>query len=117
MLNTLLIVPMTSPQASLQMPVDAYTAVLLFFHDHESEQSLLMRTAVQEPFFIEALGSLKTQEIRLQRLAGAGLSLTLCGLIQGPISLVPSLRSASLIAVSALAEVTANLPAAQIRLE
>ena len=108
--------PMTTPQAFLQIPVDAHTAVLLLFHDHEWEQSLLMRAAAQGPFFIGALGSRKTQDIRLQRLADAGLSPALCGRIQGPIGLVPSLRNASLIAVSALAEVTANLPAAQVRL-
>ena len=108
--------PMTTPQAPLHMPVDAHTAVLLLFHDHEWEQSLLMRAAAQAPFFIGALGSRKTQEIRLQKLAEAGLSPTLCGRVQGPIGLVPSLRNASLIAVSALAEVTANLPAAQVRL-
>ncbi len=108
--------PMTTPQAFLQIPVDAHTAVLLLFHDHEWEQSLLMRAAAQGPFFIGALGSRKTQDIRLQRLADAGLSPALCARIQGPIGLVPSLRNASLIAVSALAEVTANLPAAQVRL-
>jgi xanthine dehydrogenase accessory factor len=108
--------PMTTPQAFLQVPVDAHTAVLLLFHDHEWEQSLLMRAAEQGPFFIGALGSRQTQYIRLQRLADAGLSPTLCGRIKGPIGLVPSLRNASLIAVSALAEVTANLPAAQVRL-
>ena len=108
--------PMTTPQTFLQIPVDAHTAVLLLFHDHEWEQSLLMRAAAQRPFFIGALGSRKTQDIRLQRLADAGLSPALCGRIQGPIGLVPSLRNASLIAVSALAEVTANLPAAQVRL-
>ena len=101
----------------MQMPVDAHTAVLLLFHDHEWEQNLLMHAATLEPFFIGALGSRKTQEIRLQRLAGAGLSAAYCGRVQGPIGLVPCLRNASLIAVPALAEVTANLPAAQIRLE
>ena len=109
--------PMTTPQAPMRMPVDAHTAVLLLFHDHEWEQNLLMHAATLEPFFIGALGSRKTQEIRLQRLADAGLSAAYCGRIQGPIGLVPGLRNASLIAVSALAEVTANLPAAQISLE
>ena len=69
-----------------------------------------------QPFFIGALGSRKTQEIRLQRLLEAGLDLELCSTIQGPIGLIPSLRNASLIAVSALAEVTSKLPPAQVRL-
>lgn len=62
----------------MQMPVDAHTAVLLLFHDHEWEQNLLMHAATLEPFFIGALRSRKTQEIRLQRLADAGLSAAYC---------------------------------------
>jgi xanthine dehydrogenase accessory factor len=44
------------------------------------------------------------------------LSAADCAQIQGPIGLVPSLRNASLIAVSALAEITAKLPPSQVRL-
>ena len=107
---------MTTPNAPLRLPIDAHTAVLLLFHDHEWEQTLLMSATNAQPFFIGALGSRKTQEIRLQRLLEAGLDLELCSTIQGPIGLIPSLRNASLIAVSALAEVTSKLPPAQVRL-
>jgi len=54
--------------------------------------------------------------MRIERLKHAGLGEIECGQIHGPIGLVPSLRNASLIAVSALAEITANLPPSQIRL-
>ena len=108
--------PMTTPSASIDLPIDAYSAVLLVFHDHEWEQSILMHAAQQYPFFIGALGSRRTQAMRIERLKHAGLGETECGQIHGPIGLVPSLRNASLIAVSALAEITANLPPSQIRL-
>ena len=107
---------MTTPNAPLKLPIDAHTAVLLLFHDHEWEHTLLINAASAQPFFIGALGSRKTQEIRLQRLLEAGLDLKLCSTIHGPIGLVPSLRNASLIAVSALAEITSKLPLAQVRL-
>jgi xanthine dehydrogenase accessory factor len=107
---------MTRPDVSLELPMDAHTAVLLLFHDHEWEHNFLMSAANAQPFFIGALGSRKTHEARLQRLLEAGLSAELCSKIQGPIGLVPSLRNASLIAVSSLAEVTSKLPSAQVRL-
>ncbi|AGI66485.1 putative XdhC and CoxI family protein [Octadecabacter antarcticus 307] len=105
---------MTTPAISLDLPIDAHTAVLLLFHDHEWEQALLMRAAKMGPFFLGALGSRKTHGIRLQNLQDSGLEPELCKTIRGPIGLVPSLRSASLIAVSALAEVTSNMPASQV---
>jgi len=107
---------MTTPDVSLELPMDAHTAVLLLFHDHEWEHNLLMSAANAQPFFIGALGSNKTHEVRMRRLLEAGLSAELCSKIQGPIGLVPSLRNASLIAVSSLAEVTSKLPSAQVRL-
>lgn len=96
---------MTTPALSLGLPIDAHTAVLLLFHDHEWEQALLMYAAKLRPFFLGALGSRKTYRLRLQSLRDSGLETELCQTIRGPIGLVPSLRSASLTAVPALAEV------------
>ncbi|WP_347826299.1 XdhC family protein [uncultured Planktomarina sp.] len=107
---------MTSPSAPIDLAIDAYSAVLLVFHDHEWEQAILMQVTQNKPFFIGALGSRKTHAMRVERLKQAGLSETQCAQIQGPIGLVPSLRNASLIAVSALAEITAKLPPFQVRL-
>ena len=107
---------MTTPNAAIELPIDPYSAVLLVFHDHEWEQAILMQAARQHPFFIGALGSRKTHAMRIERLRHAGLSAADCAQIQGPIGLVPSLRNASLIAVSALAEITAKLPPSQVRL-
>ena len=107
---------MTTPSAAIDLPIDAYSAVLLVFHDHEWEQAILMQAAQQNPLFIGALGSLRTHAMWVKRLKQAGLSETQCAQVHGPIGLVPSLRNASLIAVSALAEITAKLQPSQIRL-
>jgi xanthine dehydrogenase accessory factor len=107
---------MTTPDGTLGLPIDTHTAVLLLFHDHEWEQELLMTAAKARPFFLGALGSRKTHQIRLQKLRDDGLDPDLCKTIRGPIGLVQSLRSASLIAVSALAEVTSKLPISQLKI-
>ena len=107
---------MTTPTAAIDLSIDAYSAVLLVFHDHEWEQAVLMQAAHQHPFFIGALGSRRTHAMRVERLKQAGLSEAQCAQVHGPIGLVPSLRNASLIAVSALAEITAKLPPSQVRL-
>jgi xanthine dehydrogenase accessory factor len=64
----------------------------------------------------QTLDSRNTHDIRLQRLRDNGLTEALCQTITGPIGLVPSLRSASSIAVSALAEVTSKMPVSQVTL-
>ena len=107
---------MTTPTAAIDLPIDPHSAVLLVFHDHEWEQAVLMQAAQQRPFFIGALGSRRTHAMRVERLKQAGLSEAQCAQVHGPIGLVPSLRNASSIAVSALAEITAKLPPSQIRL-
>jgi xanthine dehydrogenase accessory factor len=107
---------MTTPDQSPPLPVDRKTAVLLLFHDHEWEQAILLAAAPQSPFFLGALGSMKTQARRLSALEDIGADAALRARVRGPIGLVPSLRSASQIAVSALAEVISAMPVAQEQL-
>ena len=40
---------MTTPSAAIDLPIDAHSAVLLVFHDHEWEQAVLMQAAQQRP--------------------------------------------------------------------
>ncbi len=101
---------MAAPDAKLDLPIDPHSAVLLLFHDHDWELELLMTAAKNRPFFLGAMGSRKTHQIRLERLRESGLDPEICKTIHGPIGLVPSLRSASQIAVSALAEVISKMP-------
>ncbi len=50
---------MTTPNVPLKLPIDARTAVLLLFHDHEWEHTLLINTVSVQPFFMGALGPQK----------------------------------------------------------
>lgn len=104
---------MQHPSTALDVEINAHTAVMLMFHDHEWEQSILETCARENPFFLGAMGSRKTHELRIAELMENGLSQNDCEKIRGPIGLVPSLRNASLIAVSALAEVVSALPVSQ----
>lgn len=112
-----LILPMTTPSQAPTLPLDANTGVLLLFHDHEWEQQILLQAACSDAFFVGAMGSRRTHQLRLFGLQDAGLTTAERDRIRGPIGLVPSLRNASLIAVSALAEVIAALPPQQWRVD
>lgn len=101
-----------TPDVKMDLPIDPHTAVLLLFHDHEWELELLIAATKLRPFFVGAMGSRRTHQIRLQLLEENGLDLEICKTIHGPIGLVPSLRNASQIAVSALAEVISIMPRA-----
>lgn len=88
------------------LPLDATSAFLTLFHDHEWEPGFLVAALATRAGFIGALGSQHTQSTRLAKLAQMGFTQTELARIKGPIGLVPSLRNAHLIAVSAVAEIT-----------
>ena len=56
-------------------------------------------------FYIGALGSRKTHAIRSDRLREAGAIEEAIERIHGPIGLIPSLRDASMVATSCMAEI------------
>ncbi len=103
---------LTSPQQPVAFDaLDDRSAFLTLFHDHEWEPELL-RLALSSPaLFVGALGSMRTHAARLERLAAAGVSADNLLRVKGPIGLVPSLREAPLIAISAIAEIVSGLPA------
>lgn len=84
---------------------DAWTAFVLLFHDRELEIPLLLQALDGPAFYIGAVGSRKTHQTRCDALRDAGRSLADLDRIHGPIGLVPSLRDASAIAISTLAEI------------
>lgn len=87
------------------LDLDPTSGFLTLFHDHDWEPAFLMAALDTSAGFIGALGSRRTQAARLGHLAQLGVPETDLDRIRGPIGLVPSLRNANLIAVSALAEV------------
>ena len=86
--------------------IDARTAVLTLFHDHDYELPILTSALKSGAFYIGAMGSRATHQKRISALSemDSGLNLTR---LRGPIGLVPSMRDAGRLAVSVLAEIIA----------
>lgn len=97
---------LTTPNAALDLDMlDAQSAFLTLFHDHDWEPWLL-RAALETPArFIGSLGSRRTHNLRGEALRQMGVREESLDRLRGPIGLVPSLRDASSISISALAEV------------
>lgn len=95
---------------------DPYTGFALMFHDVEWESVLLKQALAGSAFYVGAVGSAKTHERRCEALGEMGCSKEEIDRISGPIGLVPSLRDASLLATSVLAEIIASFQAQQATL-
>ncbi|MEP3346812.1 MAG: XdhC family protein [Litoreibacter sp.] len=87
------------------LKLDAHSAVLTLFHDHDWEPDFLKAALATPARFIGALGSRKTHAARIETLLELGVSPQDAQRVRGPIGLIPSLRDANFIAVSALAEI------------
>jgi xanthine dehydrogenase accessory factor len=84
---------------------DAWTAVLLLFHDHEWEHALLDWALGTPSFYIGAQGGAPGREERLERLRAAGHSESDLARINSPVGLIPAARDPAVLALSVLAEV------------
>ena len=96
---------LNSPSRPPENHDDIYTAFVLMFHDHSWETELLKSALGGKAFYIGALGSRKTHAIRCDQLEEAGVDDSDIARIHGPIGLVSSLRDASMVAISTLAEI------------
>jgi xanthine dehydrogenase accessory factor len=94
-----------TPSVSIVVCDDQWTAFVLLFHDHDWELELLQSAIASNAFYIGALGSRKAHAIRCDRLREAGAGEEDIKRIHGPIGLVQSLRNASMVATSCLAEI------------
>ncbi|MEO1568513.1 MAG: XdhC family protein [Pseudomonadota bacterium] len=84
---------------------DAWTAFILMFHDPDWEDVLLTDALAGHAFYVGAVGSPKTHAARCERLRKAGVADSQIARICGPVGVLPSMRNASGLAVSALAEI------------
>ena len=89
------------------LPVDAWTAVVLFFHDHDWEPPILAGALETEAFYIGAQGSRRARDARLLALEAMGVGAEARARLHGPVGLIPSARDAGTLAVSVLAEILA----------
>ena len=84
---------------------DEWTAFVLMFHDPDWETALLHQAIGGKAFYIGAVGSPRTQAQRRERLLAETNDMAVIDRIRGPVGLVPSMRDASMLAISALAEI------------
>ncbi|ASS60378.1 XdhC family protein [Rhizobium leguminosarum] len=89
------------------LQIDARTAAVLFYHDHDYEPEIIKHLLSTPAFYIGAQGSRATQRSRLQRLEEIGVSLDRSSRVRGPIGVIPSSRDPKSLAVSVLAEIMA----------
>lgn len=105
-------VALRTPDSPVGMDLDSQSAFLTLFHDHDWEPALLLAALRTPARFIGCLGSTKTHAQRLATLRGMGVSDADLARVSGPLGLVPSLRHAPSIGVSAMAQVIAAFPRA-----
>lgn len=84
---------------------DAWSAVVLMFHDHDWEGALLEQAIAGNAFYIGAMGSPRTHENRIAMLRAREILPENIARIRGPIGIIPSMRDANLLALSTLAEI------------
>ncbi len=84
---------------------DQWTAFVLMFHDSQWETPILQNALSGNAFYIGAVGSKKTHAKRVEKLLECDTPKADIDRIHAPIGLVPSLRDASMLAISSLAEI------------
>lgn len=90
---------------------DRWTAFVLLFHDQDWEIPLLRQALRGPAFYVGAVGSARTHSLRCEALKSTGCSDEEIARVKGPIGLVPSLRDASMLAISVMAEIVSLFPA------
>ena len=96
---------LTSPNVLPDANDDPYSAFVLMMHDHDWEPVLLKQALAGNAFYIGAVGSPNTHAKRCEVLAAHDVAQKKIERIHGPIGLVSSLRDASMLAISTLAEI------------
>ena len=94
-----------------ELTADRWTAIVTLFHDHDWEPNILLAALASEAFYIGALGSRKTHANRLETLGRLGVDDKAQARVTGPIGLVPSMRNATMLSISTLAEIVDRLNA------
>jgi xanthine dehydrogenase accessory factor len=105
-------VPLVAEWPDVALPplnVDHYTAFVAVTHDPKIDDPALLHAFERDCFYIGALGSRKTHAKRAERLRAQGAKESDIGRIHAPIGLAIGAVSPSEIAVSIMAEITAQL--------
>lgn len=87
--------------------LDPFTAVILLYHDLDRELPVLLAALRSAPFYIGALGSLRTHATRVEKLLSLGFSEDEIARIKAPIGIFAQARDAHTLALSIVADVAA----------
>lgn len=98
-------VRLTIPSALPDVRDDPWTAFLLLYHDRDWEAALLDQALKGPAFYVGAVGSHSAQKRLRDSLRAMGHGPDQLDRLRGPVGLIPSMRSASSLAISALAEI------------
>lgn len=90
---------------------DPWTAILSVFHDREWEEELLPYALGLDAFYVGAIGSRRTQAMRLDALRSAGVPDRLCRRLRTSVGLIPAARDPATLALSALAQIVQDYAA------
>ncbi len=108
-------VTVAGPEAGLSLgqrprslTADAWTAIVLLFHDHEWEGPLLEWALDTPAFYIGAQGGAAARENRRAMLTDSGSDPQALDRVRSPIGLIPRARDARTLALSVLADVVAT---------
>jgi xanthine dehydrogenase accessory factor len=91
-------------EALTRQPLSARSALIALAHDPKLDDAALGVALRSQAFYIGALGSLRTQARRLERLEVQGFSVAELSRIRGPVGLAIGARSPAEIAIAILAE-------------
>lgn len=106
--------PLAGVELLQQMPDDAvrerasdpYSIIITLTHDPRIDDMALMEALTTEAFYVGALGSRKTTEQRLLRLAALGLTEQQLARLHAPVGLANGSKTPPEIAISILAQLT-----------
>lgn len=98
-------IKMTKKDFPPDLSVDAYSAIILFFHDHDWEPPILLAALETSAFYIGAQGSLKARETRFAAMRDMDATDQQLKRLHGPVGIIPSARDPVTLAVSVLAEI------------
>lgn len=94
------------PREALEaLSPDAHTAVVVLSHDAKLDEPALEAALRTDCFYIGALGSRRTQEVRRRRLEQAGFGATALARIHGPVGLDIGATTTPEMAISIMAEI------------
>lgn len=93
-------------EAMAAVGLDARTAVVTLTHDPKLDDPAIIAALRSEVFYLGCLGSKRTHEKRIARLAGAGFGADAIARIHAPVGLDIGAKSPGEIAVSVMAEIT-----------